>query len=197
MNGTRIWIRFLRTAYTRAFLFCFGLALPVGAESETLGTAIHTLEMPSKSYVVTVVEGRNEPRSIGSYALTLYNPIDPQWPFDAFVYGVVRERNGRVLSLLSDDINSDGSNDVVVVLQAAGSGGHLSADAFELRGDQLHLLGSVSELPESTDPTQHLRTLINTSITLSPPRIPNWVLILGLVLCAVNYVCLQNDRPAW
>jgi hypothetical protein len=101
-------------------------------------------------------EGEGEPRSIGSYALRLYKSGDPSFPFDTFLAGVVRPRDGTLEALKFADINRDGRPEVIVVIRSAGSGGYLSADAFHFKKDALVLAASKSGLPAAADPVAEL-----------------------------------------
>ena len=101
-------------------------------------------------------EGEGEPRSIGSYALRLYKAGDPSFPYDAFVAGAVRPRDGTLEALKFADIDRDGRPEVIVVARSAGTGGYLSADAFRLQKDALVLAASKSGLPADADPVAAL-----------------------------------------
>ena len=105
---------------------------------------------------VVADEGEGEPRSTGSYALRLYKSGDPSYPFDAFVAGAVRARDGTLEALKFADLNRDGKNEIIVVVRSAGSGGYLSADAFRLQKDTLVLAASKSGLPANADPVAEL-----------------------------------------
>ena len=65
-----------------------------------------------------------------SYALRLYTPLNRALPYDNFVAGLVRRRDGANPDLLLPDLDSDEQPDVVLVIRSAGSGGYLSADGF-------------------------------------------------------------------
>ena len=101
-------------------------------------------------------EGEGEPRSTGSYALRLYRAGDPSFPFDAFVAGAVRPRDGTLEALRFADIDRDGRPEVIVVSRSAGSGGYLSVDAFRFQKDALVLAASKSGLPADADPVAAL-----------------------------------------
>lgn len=101
-------------------------------------------------------EGEGEPRSIGSYALRLYKSGDPSFPFDGFLAGVVRPRDGTLEALKFADINRDGKNEIIVVLRSAGTGGYLSADAFRVQKGAPVLIGSKSGLAANADPVAEL-----------------------------------------
>jgi hypothetical protein len=101
-------------------------------------------------------EGEGEPRSTGSYALRLYKSGDPSYPFDAFVAGAVRARDGTLEALKFADINRDGKNEIIVVIRSAGTGGYLSADAFRVQKGVPVLVGSKSGLAANADPVAEL-----------------------------------------
>jgi hypothetical protein len=105
---------------------------------------------------VVADEGEGEPRSTGSYALRLYKSGDPSFPFDAFVAGAVRARDGTLEALKFADLNRDGKNEIIVVIRSAGSGGYLSADAYRLQKGALVLAASKSGLPANADPVAEL-----------------------------------------
>lgn len=105
---------------------------------------------------VVADEGEGEPRSTGSYALRLYKSGDPSFPFDAFVAGAVRARDGTLEALKFADLNRDGKNEIIVVVRSAGTGGYLSADAFRLQKDALVLVASKSGLAANADPVAEL-----------------------------------------
>lgn len=90
--------------------------------------------IPGTDLAVTVIEGSWEPKSIGSYAIRLYTPHATDWPYDAFAHGLVRERDGFVARLLFENVEGNGLAEIVVIVQSAGSGGYLSADAYAVRG---------------------------------------------------------------
>ena len=113
--------------------------------------------VPGTTLVVTASEGPKEPRSIGSYALRLYAPFDPAWPYDNYVSGAIRSRDGALDEIRFEDLDGDGSTDIVVVIRSAGSGGYLSADGFLVRGHRLSFLGHVGGLPPASDPVGRLR----------------------------------------
>jgi hypothetical protein len=101
-------------------------------------------------------EGEGEPRSTGSYALRLYKSGDPSYPFDAFVAGAVRARDGTLEALKFADINRDGKNEIIVVIRSAGTGGYLSADAFRVQKGVPVLVSSKSGLAANADPVAAL-----------------------------------------
>lgn len=105
---------------------------------------------------VVADEGEGEPRSVGSYALRLYKAGDPSFPFDTFLAGALRPRDGTLEALKFADIDRDGKNEIIVVVRSAGTGGYLSADAFRLQKGALVLAASKSGLAAGADPVAEL-----------------------------------------
>ena len=116
--------------------------------------------VPGTSTVVVVTEGQLEPRSAGSYSLTIYGGANPRFPHDDFVTGLVRPRDGTVEDVIFSDVDGDGTSDIVVTMRSAGTGGYRSADAFRLQGTTLSLVESVKGLPKDGDPVQALRAQV-------------------------------------
>jgi hypothetical protein len=113
--------------------------------------------IPGSSRLVVVAEGDFEPRSAGSYSLRVYGRANPDFPYDDFIAGTVRRRNGTLESVRFPDLDGDGSPDIVVIIRSAGTGSFLSADAFRLSDSTLSLLTSVSDLPKNADPVHALK----------------------------------------
>ena len=112
--------------------------------------------LPGAPKTVVVAEGDFEPRSVGSYSIRAYAGTDPRFPYDAFIAGIVRPRDGTVEEVRFADLDRDGLPDIIVVIRSAGTGGSLSADAFQLQGTVLTLLESVSGLARDADPVRAL-----------------------------------------
>lgn len=115
-----------------------------------------TIRLSTGEHVV-ITEGGYEPRSIGSYSLRVYSASNPRFPYDDFKAGVIRPRNGSLERLLVSDINLDGAEDIIVVIRSVGTGGYLSADAFQYKNTQLVPLISVEWLDKHADPVQALQ----------------------------------------
>ena len=105
---------------------------------------------------MVVAEGDFEPRSIGSYSLRAYAGTNPRFTYDIFIAGTVRPRDGTVEDVRFSDVDHDGSPEIIVVMRSAGTGGHLSADAFLLHGTVLTLLETVAGLAKDADPIRAL-----------------------------------------
>lgn len=116
---------------------------------------------PGTALNVVVDEGAAEPRSIGSYAVRLYDGGRGAAPYDAYATGVVRPRDGSLAKVDFADLDGDGAAELVVVTQSAGSGGYLAADAFRLRYGVLSRVAGVEGLPPSADPVAALRRTVS------------------------------------
>ena len=101
--------------------------------------------------VVVVAEATREPRSIGSYSVRLYGARNPEFPFDDFIAGAIRTRDGTLHSLTFKDVNDDGHADLIVSVVSAGSGAYLSADAFSFSSTSINHLAHVEGLMPGTD----------------------------------------------
>ncbi len=134
-------------------LLCLGFALVASTalDADETTRRIRKAVGPEASTIAVVAEGDFEPRSIGSYSLRTYAGIDPRFPYDRFIAGIVRPRDGVVESVKFADLDSDGSSEIVVIIRSVGSGGYLSADAFELRNKAPTLLGTVAGLAHDAD----------------------------------------------
>lgn len=112
--------------------------------------------------VAVVSEGDFEARSIGSYTVRVY--FDPSAgegnETTFYAAGLVRARDGTVRSVAPLAVSGRKRPLLIVVVQSAGSGGYLSADAFAIEPRSVRLVGSVTGLAPSEDPTlQMQRTL--------------------------------------
>jgi len=112
---------------------------------------------PGTALNVVVDEGAAEPRSIGSYAVRLYDGRRGAAPHDAYVTGLVRPRDGTLAKVDFADLDGDGSAELVVITRSAGSGGYLAADAFRLRYGVLSRVAGVEGLAPSADVVSALR----------------------------------------
>jgi hypothetical protein len=153
-------------------LLCLGilLAAPAAPAADEPARIVRTV-LPGTSTVIVVAEGQFEPRSVGSYSVRIYAGANPRFPYDDFIAGTVRPRNGAVEKVLFSDINGDGSPEIVVVIRSAGTGRYLSADALHLDRTTLSLVASVAGLAKDADPVRALAARI--AIHAKPRAVPD------------------------
>jgi hypothetical protein len=124
---------------------------------------VEKFELPVSAETVVVDEGDFEPRSVGSYAVRVYEGASKKFPTDHFVTGLIRRRNGMVEAVRFADIDGDQNPEIVVVIRSAGSGGYVSADAFRYRLRSLQFVASIADLEPEVDPVTELRELFTMS----------------------------------
>lgn len=109
--------------------------------------------------VVVVTEGDFEARSTGSYAVRAYHDpaATPENETTFYAAGALRPRDGTVRSIAALPLAGHARPLLMVVVQSAGSGGYLSADAFAVEPRAVRLRASVSGLPPGEDPATALR----------------------------------------
>jgi len=110
--------------------------------------------------VAVVAEGDLEPRSIGSYAIRFYGAQNPDFPFDDFQGGIIRKRDGVVEDVVLADVDGDATPELIVVVRSVGTGGYLSADAFNCAGRIPILTASVKELDKNANAVEKLRLAV-------------------------------------
>jgi hypothetical protein len=143
---------------TAPLLAALLVVTPVGAEAgDTADTRSLRAAWSHQGSNVVVDEGPAEPRSIGSYAVRIYHGRPNGG--DALFYktGIVRPRDGTLAKLAFVDLDGDSLDELVVVMQSAGSGSYLAADAFRLRNGVLSWVASVQGLPPTADVEVELR----------------------------------------
>lgn len=138
-------------------LLCASLGFAAGPAERFM----QKLALPDKRAAV-VAEGDFEARSTGSYGLRIYSTEHAQSDLDTtfFLTGVVRHREGSVEKMLVADLGSGGPPSLVVVIRSAGTGGYLSADAFNIEKNAIVLRASVSGLPADADPVLALKSAL-------------------------------------
>jgi len=109
--------------------------------------------------VVVVSEGDFEARSIGSYSVRVYSDPRADAGNETTFYsaGLVRNRDGAVLSAAPLEVPGSKRPFLMVVVQSAGSGSYLSADAFAVESRSVRFVASVSGLVPTDDPAFILR----------------------------------------
>lgn len=113
----------------------------------------------AQGLVAVVAEGDLEARSIGSYSLRAYydEQASPGNETTFYTAGLVRPRDGTVRSAGPLAMPGRPRPLLMVVMQSAGSGGYLSAEAFAVEPRAVRLLARVSDLAPADDPAAHLR----------------------------------------
>jgi hypothetical protein len=109
--------------------------------------------------VAVVAEGDLEARSMGSYTVRAYFDAEagPGNETTFYAAGLVRPRDGTVRSVSTLALPGRPRPLLMVVMQSAGSGGYLSAEAFAVEPRAVRLLASVRDLAPAEDPAAHLR----------------------------------------
>lgn len=141
----------------KALLITLGLlALPL--TSQAADGFFKQLTLPA-GQVLIVSEGRGEPASTGSYDVRLYSGANPEFPLDQFIDGKVLPRDGSIKELKLLDLNGDKQPELIVIVESAGTGGYISADAFTINPQQgLDSFNHVNELAPTDDVIQALMT---------------------------------------
>ncbi|HSH68458.1 MAG TPA: PliI family lysozyme inhibitor of I-type lysozyme [Deferrisomatales bacterium] len=107
----------------------------------------------SATQTAVVAEGDYEARSIGSYSVRVYSNEDAQLGDDTtfFTDGVIVERDGYIEKVVLADIDGDESDELVVGIRSAGTGGYQLAHAFTVSKTKVFLMAAVADLPPGSD----------------------------------------------
>ncbi len=132
--------------------------------AQDTGRFVEQFNFPSTTRVVIVAEGEGEPSSIGSYSVRIYSGIEPEFPVDDFITGIILPRDGVVERVVFQDVNGDAAVEIVVIQRNAGSGSYLAADALQVENNELSRLASVGGLAPESDPVAALKTKILTAL---------------------------------
>ncbi|HEY9035287.1 MAG TPA: PliI family lysozyme inhibitor of I-type lysozyme [Pseudomonadales bacterium] len=128
---------------------------------------LQAVAVPDSSATVIVAEGEQEPRSVGSYSIRLYGGANAKAPTDDFQAGIVRPRDGTVESVRFAEFDNDDTQEVVVTVRSAGSGGYQSADVFRIDNDKLTWVKHIDELSKDADAVLELEGKIQSPIKKS------------------------------
>ncbi|RBA25538.1 PliI family lysozyme inhibitor of I-type lysozyme [Herminiimonas fonticola] len=123
---------------------------------------VKTEVLPQTKGMLVAAEGDLEPRSIGSYSLRLYAKNDPAYPYDNFISGVVRLRNGTLEGIKFADLDHDGKPEIIVTIRYVGSGSFVTVDAFRFRNKSLQLLTSIAGMDAKKDAIKALKNKLNS-----------------------------------
>lgn len=138
-------------------LFFLSALLSTAAIAAGNERVVKAANFPETKGMVVAAEGDFEPRSIGSYSLRLYAKNDPAYPYDSFITGIVRPRNGTVESIKFADLDHDGKAEIIVTIRYVGSGSFVTVDAFRFRKQSLQLLTSIAGMDAKLDAVQALK----------------------------------------
>lgn len=97
------------------------------------------LEHQFAEYKIIISQGKGEPQSIGSYGVRIYRDN-----LDDFVTGLICNRDGNITESWVSDLDSDGSMEIIVWIQSAGSGAYGYVDLFRFDGKNIGLI-AISE----------------------------------------------------
>ena len=98
-----------------------------------------------------------EARSIGSFSVRLYAAAAASDATTFFVSGLIHARDGVLEKVTPADIDGDQQPEIVVIARSAGTGGYLSAYAFEFAKDKLVFRTAAEGLAPDEDPVTVLR----------------------------------------
>ena len=138
----------------------FGLVMPVLAD----GRFTRALPVPDSTATIVVAEGEQEPRSVGSYSIRLYGGANEDFPMDDFKNGIVRPRDGIVEEIRFAEFDGDDTQEVVVVIRSAGTGGYQSADVFRIDDGELDWVKHIDGLPKDADPVAELEDKVQAPV---------------------------------
>jgi hypothetical protein len=133
------------------------LSAPVHAAANRF---ISKLKLPTGQTVV-VAEGDFEARSIGSFSVRLYETAAATDETTFFLSGLIRPRDGVLEKAILADVDGDQQPEIIIVVRSAGTGGYLSAHAFEFANDELVFSILVKGLGPDEDPVVVLRNSRN------------------------------------
>jgi len=113
--------------------------------------------------IILVNAGVKEPRSIGSYSLRLYQPLNKNYPFDNYVHGLMAKRDGMIEKLILADLTHNSKQELIVLIRSVGSGGYLSGQAYSISKTKIKRLKALDNI-DLTKPIIEQFTLAESSI---------------------------------
>lgn len=118
----------------------------------------------SKGLTAVVAEGDFEPRSIGTFTVRFYRADDEEakrgLDVDDFAGGILIERDGQIEKVESLDLDGDSTNELIISVRSAGSGGYLSGFAVGLRGKNVEILAQDLGMLQDADVASELRKML-------------------------------------
>ncbi len=149
--------------FMRSPKLVFSLLVPVAlvAATPSVETRWVSKLRLNPEVVVVVAEGDLEPRSIGTVSVRAYR-ADAEaerkgFDLDAYLGGVLCQREGVVESVSSADIDGDGRPELIVAMRSAGSGGWRSGVALKVRESRVEVVARGDDLPAGADVVRALR----------------------------------------
>ncbi|QID17579.1 hypothetical protein G3580_07925 [Nitrogeniibacter mangrovi] len=106
--------------------------------------------LPSGDTVV-VAAGDFEPPEAGSYSVRLYQPARARGGAPVFASGLVLPRHGSVEKVMLDDVNADGTVEVVVVFRGEDGSERFSAQVFDVVDAQVTPVFDLSDPVSEAD----------------------------------------------
>ena len=118
----------------------------------------------SKELTAVVAEGDFEPRSIGTFTVRFYRADDDEakrgLDVDDFAGGILMERDGQIEKVELLDLDGDSTNELIISVRSAGSGGYLSGFALGLKGKSVQILAQDLGMLQDADFASELRKML-------------------------------------
>ncbi len=146
----------------KSALFVLALCFISSAQGEE-GRYVKKMRI-SKELTAVVAEGDFEPRSIGSFTVRLYRADDDEakrgLDVDDFAGGILLERDGQIEKVELLDLDGDSTNELIISVRSAGSGGYLSGFALGLKGKSVQILAQDLGMLQDADVASELRKML-------------------------------------
>ena len=118
----------------------------------------------SKQLTAVVAEGDFEPRSTGTFTVRFYRADDEEakkgFDADDFIGGILRERDGQIEKAELFDLDGNSTNELIISVRSAGSGGYLSGFAVGMRGKNVEVLAQDLGMLQDADVAAELRKIL-------------------------------------
>jgi len=118
----------------------------------------------SKELTAVVAEGDFEPRSIGTFTVRFYRADDDEakrgLDVDDFAGGILLERDGQIEKVELLDLDGDSTNELIISVRSAGSGGYLSGFALGLKGKSVQILAQDLGMLQDANVASELRKIL-------------------------------------
>jgi hypothetical protein len=137
--------------FARVALFCASLsAAPTFATGDCKFLKKVAL---SEKRTAVIATGDLEACSLGSYTVRIYSSENVQPGDDTTFYrfGLLQERNGTVEDTFLANLGPRVPTSLIVRIRSVGSGGYVSARAYVINKNGIHLVAAVSDQQPQTD----------------------------------------------